>query len=167
MMWIHYLAYGSNLHPLRLQARIPSARLCGTIALPGHRLSFDKRGRDRSGKCTIEPSPQAVLHAAVYALRRDQRPILDRIESGYVPRRLEPVTVAGRRCRPFTYVADPIHIDSGLRPFDWYLDLVVAGARFHGFPMGYLTALQRTPTTPDLNRTRRDRHRRLVTMLAL
>jgi hypothetical protein len=30
-----YAAYGSNLHPLRLAARAPSAALLGTCALPG------------------------------------------------------------------------------------------------------------------------------------
>lgn len=33
-----YFAYGSNLHPLRLQRRTPSARLAGLAVLEGHVL---------------------------------------------------------------------------------------------------------------------------------
>jgi hypothetical protein len=42
---IHYFAYGSNLHPLRLQERVPSAALLGWTHLHGWELRFDKRGR--------------------------------------------------------------------------------------------------------------------------
>lgn len=48
---IYYFAYGSNMLTERLIARTPSARPVGTSLLPGHRLTFHKRGRDGSGKC--------------------------------------------------------------------------------------------------------------------
>ena len=50
---IHYLAYGSNLHPLRLTLRVPSARVIGVVEMPGYMLEFHKRSIDGSGKCLI------------------------------------------------------------------------------------------------------------------
>ena len=53
---IYYFAYGSNCNQAIMEkkgviARTPSARPVGTSLLPGHRLTFHKRGRDGSGKC--------------------------------------------------------------------------------------------------------------------
>ena len=49
-----YAAFGSNLHPLRLQKRIPSARLLGVAPVDGFRLAFNKTGDiDGSGKANI------------------------------------------------------------------------------------------------------------------
>ena len=47
-----YFAYGSNMHPARLKARLPNI-LCisGIFTLPGHTLRFHKVGKDRSAKC--------------------------------------------------------------------------------------------------------------------
>jgi len=38
MSEILYLAYGSNLHPLRLRQRVPSCRRLGPVSLPGYKL---------------------------------------------------------------------------------------------------------------------------------
>ena len=46
-----YFAYGSNLSSLRLQQRVPSARLVTTGRLLQHALLFHKIGRDGSAKC--------------------------------------------------------------------------------------------------------------------
>jgi hypothetical protein len=50
---LHYLAYGSNLHPIRLRQRVNSARLIATLSLPGYRVLFNKRGQDLSAKCNL------------------------------------------------------------------------------------------------------------------
>jgi len=52
-MKLNYLAYGCNLHPVRLQKRVPSAVFTGMVELHGRILSFSKRSVDGSGKCTI------------------------------------------------------------------------------------------------------------------
>ena len=48
-MRLLYAAYGSNLHPGRLQKRVDSARLEGTAFVADLSLTFDKRGVDGSG----------------------------------------------------------------------------------------------------------------------
>ena len=78
-MGIRYLAYGSNLHPRRLRERTPSARLIGTAEIPGWHLSFTKRGRDGSGKCTISNGGDGV-HCAIYEMSRQDKKELDAID---------------------------------------------------------------------------------------
>ena len=40
---IHYFAYGSNLHPLRLTDRVHCADLVGSVELASHQLAFHKQ----------------------------------------------------------------------------------------------------------------------------
>lgn len=67
MTTVHYLAYGSNLHPLRLTARVSSARPLGTVPMPGYKIAFHKRSIDHSGKClfyvTHDPRGRDVQRA--------------------------------------------------------------------------------------------------------
>lgn len=51
--------------------------------------------------------------------------------------------------RPFVYVAESSHVVPALRPYHWYKALVVAGARYHDFPAGYVDALESIPSVPD------------------
>jgi hypothetical protein len=162
-----YLAYGSNLHPLRLGERVPSAAFEALAALPGRRLVFDKRGQDGSGKCNLAFSadPRHRVLAAVYSLDAAEIPLLDRFEgAGYEHQALR-LTVGGRQRSVFAYVAPPLHCDPRLKPFRWYRELVYLGARHHGFPADYLQDLAAVETIEDRDLDRRDRHRALLAML--
>jgi len=53
-MKIHYLAYGSNLHPVRLRERVPSAEFIGLVLVENSRIEFSKKSKDGSGKATLE-----------------------------------------------------------------------------------------------------------------
>ncbi len=159
-----YLAYGSNLHPLRLGERVPSAAFEAVVALPGHRLAFDKRGRDGSGKCNLATSadPAHRVLAAVYSLDVAEVRLLDRFEgAGYEHQGLE-LEVAGRRRSVYAYVAPPQHCDPRLKPFHWYRELVYLGARHHGFPADYLQYLAAVDAIEDRDRDRRNRHQALL-----
>lgn len=160
---VPYLAYGSNLHPLRLGARIPAARLLGTVAVSGWRIAYDKRGTDGSAKCTlIAAGADDVVHAALYRLTPADRRRLDTIEGpGYTTVQI-PVTLAGRRYEAFTYVARPEHRAADLSPFDWYRRLVLAGAHHLGFPPEYCARLAGVSAVADPDPLRRARHERLL-----
>ena len=149
-----YAAYGSNLHPRRLQARTPSAQLLGTGTLHGYSLHFDKRSNDRSAKCTIRESRNFVL-VAVYELSAPDKIVLDGIEGvgdGYDQLSV-PISGFGE-C--FTYIAAETHIDASLAAYDWYHQLVLAGAQLHDFPRTYLQAIEQVVTMldPDSSRSR-------------
>lgn len=151
-----YFAYGSNLHPLRLQARVPSARLLGVSCLPSHQMVFGKRGMDGSGKCTTMPGKTVkdTVPGALFALRRDEINHLDAAEGPAYLRKTAFFALDGSRFSGFYYEAREYSLGSELRPFDWYRDLVVAGARFHALPEHYVSALARVPTRQDANQER-------------
>lgn len=160
-----YFAYGSNLHPLRLQVRVPSARLLGVSVLPDHRMVFGKRGMDGSGKCTILPGVKAKdsVPGALFALRRDEINFLDAAEGPAYERKSAAFALNGSVLSGFYYEAREFALDQGLRPFDWYRDLVVAGARFHALPEHYVLALASVATQQDENE---ERVARIMSLLA-
>ena len=150
---IRYLAYGSNLHPARLQARISSAVFDSTVKLCGWSLNFSKIGRDGSGKCNIIRNDSDTIHGAIYKISIQDLKTLDVIEGankGYhsttilIPR----VGVCN------VYLAHEPFIDHHENPYHWYKELVLAGARYHLFPSGYIKSIEMTPSKVDLDTKR-------------
>jgi len=163
---VYYFAYGSNLHPPRLAARVPSSRFHGLARLRGHKLYFHKRGGDGSGKCNVHFTGRStdIVHGAVFAMHRAEVRLLDRVEGvghGYW-RVARPLSVGGRLTRVFYYVAQPDFIEARLAPFDWYHALVLSGARGHRFPAQYLREIATIATVGDHDRHRDRHHRRLL-----
>lgn len=162
-----YLAYGSNMLGARLLARVPSAGVRGAAAIAGREVRFHKRGwLDGSGKADLVPveRPGAVAHGVVYEIAAQQRELLDRAEGlgrGYRHEAVT-VTVAGQSIEAFTYRGEPGAIDPQLRPFSWYLELVVAGARENRLPAAYIRRLGAVETIEDADRGRAELHRRLL-----
>ena len=162
-MPLYYLAYGSNLHPGRLRRRIFSCRAEGTVSLPGHALRFQKRGRDSSGKADLLHTgfEGDYAYGVVYRIDRLAKPALDACEQGYRTVHLD-LVVAGKERRVFTYQAEPTTIDAELLPFSWYKGLVVAGARYHGFPAAYLDRLLAVAEEADPDPDRQQLHSALL-----
>lgn len=157
-----YLAYGSNLHPRRLEARVGRVRLLGTAILPGWSLRFDKRGGDGSTKANLRPAPGTAseVHAAAYALTVAQLRMLDNFEGcgrGYETLALD-IAVESRRVEALAYLAPSQWLSGSLSPFDWYVDLIVGGARFHGMGESYVRriAAHSVCRDPDCGRARRE-----------
>lgn len=147
---MRYAAYGSNLHPRRLIARLPGAQLLGTADVPGWSLRFHKRGKDQSGKCDIVPSDNCI-HVAVYEFDGQLLRKLDGIEGeGYERNRL--IVPGFGDCQ--TYFAKTAYVDGALFPFDWYREYVLIGARRHGFPGAYLSAIERIAVCSDPDEAR-------------
>ena len=171
-MMVRYFAYGSNMLPQRLQRRCASARIDVMATLPGFGLSFSKISNDGSGKATIVSSTyaKARVYGIVFHLASDDMPVLDGFEGrgkGY--QRLENVIVYAHPERhPLTvttYIAEHDHMDDSLQPFDWYLDLVVEGARVGGLPKDYCRRLAATPACVD-HYPKRDSQQEALAILA-
>lgn len=157
---MRYLAYGSNLHPLRIGMRVESARFLGTAFVDGWSLEFHKRGKDGSGKCNIVAGGDGV-HAAIYRLSDADRVVLDRIEGLGYGYRAGTIDVPGfGRCH--VYLGDPEYLDASLAPFDWYKALVLLGARHHRFPADYVEKIAATPAEEDPDAVRRAENERIV-----
>jgi gamma-glutamylcyclotransferase len=164
-----YLAYGSNLHPLRIIDRVPSARLLGDARLEGYKVTFVKKSRDGSTKCNLlfTSNPDDVAYGAVYEIAINEKRLLDAAEGlgkGYMETLLQ-VDVNSATVDVFTYVASLTHLAPGLPPYDWYKAMVIAGARYHGFPSAYIDSLAAIPSQSDPNPRRNHLNQNLLIQL--
>lgn len=169
MSTLHYLAYGSNLHPLRLRERVPSAQLQGVVELPRMGLRFHKRGADLSGKCDLVRVPNGDLsYGAVYTLAEAEKHLLDQVEglgAGYEQTWID-TRLNGGHCRAFAYAASASHIDQSLLPYCWYRQLVLAGARYLSLPEAYIDAIATVQATADPDPQRDAAHDQLLRRMA-
>jgi AIG2-like family len=154
-------AYGSNMLTARMIARVPSACLLGPTILECFSLRWNKRSKDGSAKCSIEETGhrEDVVWGVLYALAREDKKKLDEFEGlgrGY-GERVVTVLAQGKPLRVSAYYATSITL--GVRPYDWYRDLVVAGAREHGLPPAYIRMLEAVPAIEDLDERRAMRER--------
>lgn len=137
----------------RLKARCASARPIGAGFIRGFRLAFAKPGVDQSGKATIVPACENTrVYGVLFNLDKSDVPVLDKFESSGVGySKLAGITVGLNSQKfeapAFTYIAKSIHHD--MRPYDWYLDLILAGARQHELSKSYIDGLADTPARRD------------------
>ena len=155
-----YAAYGSNLHPMRLVQRVPSAKLIGTGIVPGFGLRFHKRSLDGSAKCDIVEA-DSDIHVAVFDIPFAEKPLLDKVEglgSGYDEKQ---IAVPGfGDCQ--TYKAAETHIDPALTPYSWYKALVLVGSAFNNFTKRYIQSIQDVSDQRDPDEQRHAKNMALV-----
>ncbi len=149
----HYFAYGSNMSLQRLTApdRAPSARALCTGYVTGRRLAFDKVGRDGTAKCDCEHTGNAAdrIYGVVFAVDAADRVRLDGIEGlgiGYVDQVVDVVTQDGV-VPAWTYVATIK--DARLRPYHWYKQHVLNGAREGQLPPDYVRLIELVESIDD------------------
>ncbi|MGA7271723.1 MAG: gamma-glutamylcyclotransferase family protein [Acidimicrobiia bacterium] len=136
-----YFAYGSNLLApwLRRPGRCPSASALGPARLANHRLVWDKPGADGSAKLNILADESAEVWGTLYEAADTDRPALRASEPGYQE---YPVLVEHRSSTigavtfrwPGAGACPP-------PPFDWYVDIVMEGARRQGLPAWWIDRL--------------------------
>jgi hypothetical protein len=158
---VNYFAYGSNMSAARLQARVATARPAATCRLTGHLLRFHKVGRDGSAKCDALLTGRArdVVQGVLFEVAPAEVALLDKAEDlgrGYARRTVEVIDAKGGMVKAFTYYA--LQIDPSLRPFSWYKQHVLAGARAAGLSPIYTRALEAVESIrdPDAARERRE-----------
>jgi gamma-glutamylcyclotransferase len=151
-----YFAYGSNMLSKRLRARVPSAVQRGVGYICGHRLSFDKRSADGSGKCDAEATfvPEDCVFGVVYEIDPSQKAQLDRAEGlgrGYAQKNVEVIS-GEATLRAITYYAT--RKDPSLRPYHWYKQYVLAGARENSLPLEYIKLIESIESVEDSDTSR-------------
>lgn len=162
-------AYGSNLCVERMIARAPSARVVAVASLAGHDLRWHKAGLDGSGKCDafFTGSDGDVVHGVVYEMTADDKRVLDAFEGlgeHYGEKTVTVATAEGTEMDAVVYVALPARIRLGLpgpRPWSWYKAHVLAGARQHGLPDGYIARIEAVVAEEDPDRRRHERETEL------
>lgn len=145
-MRVRYFAYGSNMASARMTERVPSARVISVGYLSDARVVFNKRGKDGSAKANLEVCSGERAWGVIYELDADDLVLLDRIEGGYQRQRTIIVTPDGGRLRAEVYRSDRLIADPV--PFDWYKELVLAGAREHGLPEEHIQLLAKVASRP-------------------
>lgn len=159
-----YAAYGSNLHPLRLNRRVSSARLLGTDIVDSWELRFNKKSDiDGSAKCNIANGRNGV-RVAVYEIDLSEKTKLDRIEGlGYGYQ--ETTICVPRYGDCWIYLAEDHAIDESLQPVDWYKEMVILGCRYHEFPADYLSQIEEIQAYLDNDEDRNREEWNLVELL--
>ncbi len=162
-----YFAYGSNMAPQRLQARVPSAEPLQRAQLAGHELRFHKHSRvDGSAKCDAccTGEPGHVVHGLLYRMDAEEKPFLDQCEGlgkGYEIKQVALRLEQGGSVSAFTYYATDIHPD--LRPYQWYKEHVLRGARYAGLSEAYIRAIAAVEAMSDHDRQRHARELAIYT----
>ncbi len=163
---MYYLAYGSNLHPLRLNERVHSAKHVGEITISGYKLKFNKIGVDGSGKCNIKKTncKDSVVKFVLFRFNDIEKQELDKYESyghGYDVHYID-LIVNGLVITAFTYIAMENYINNDLSPFSWYKSLVILGMKHYSFDKHYIEKIEKTKAIEDENFERVEKNTLLI-----
>ncbi|SFD58420.1 gamma-glutamylcyclotransferase family protein [Pseudoalteromonas denitrificans] len=159
-----YFAYGSNMSLVRLQQRTPSAKLCGCFKLVAHSLRFHKVGQDGSGKCdafyTADNSDYIL--GALFEIDDIEKPMLDKVEGlgfGYDEKQVSLSSDKAQEVIACLYIAT--NIDPMLKPYSWYKNHVLIGAKESGLPSNYIQKITLIENIEDSNK-KRDAQQRAI-----
>jgi len=159
MSSILYFAYGSNTLTTRLQRRCNTAQFYSLAVAQGYRVTFDKKSKDSSGKANIAACDTKGSTAGVlFEISKAELEQLDRAEGpGYAIQDEFPITCleTGNQLKACTYVAKEVAAD--LKPFDWYLALIVAGLSSHRIDQSYVQGMGAMDFVVDTNQNRKSR----------
>lgn len=158
---MRYFSYGSNMSINRLLGRISSASRVGAATLMKYELMFHKVGRkDGSAKCDARETgdPGHIVHGVVFEIAKADKTELDREEGlghGYELKDVWVKMHNGSVVQAFMYYAT--NIDPGLKPFDWYKEHVLRGARENGLPEEYIRKIEAVESILDADDQRRQK----------
>jgi AIG2 family protein len=159
-----YFAYGSNMSLSRFRERVPSAERLGLFILEQHVLRFHKISDDGSGKCDAfqtENSDDSVI-GSLFLMDPCEKPALDKVEGlggGYEEKLVNVKNDVGEVVEAVTYYAT--RIDSALKPYSWYLNHVIVGAKEIEVPTHYLNDILSIKSIKDED-TIRDAEQRAI-----
>ena len=159
-----YFAYGSNMLTEWLTDRCPTAQAIGIANAAGYILEFCKPSIDKSGKATLISSKRIEdeVIGALFEIDNGDRCALDKAEGkgkGYNRCDKFSVTVLPDRkqAQVTTYIASACAVNDSLKPYDWYLALVIQGAIQHELCEAYITSLRKFASIPDPKPNRKKR----------
>ena len=151
-MTFYYFAYGSNMLTTRLERRCRGAFPVGRADAVDHAIEFSKLSKDKSGKATLRHTNGGRTPGVVFKIPITELGRLDKCEGvgqGYERCDAFPVRLLDddKILKAKTYLATSPN--SSLKPYDWYLALVIAGAQEHRISDEYLAALRRVEFVRD------------------
>jgi hypothetical protein len=151
MNTIKYFSFGSNLLKERILARCPSARKLGTGKAVGLKICFDKTSARKNGmqcgKANLFLDDASFVWGVIYEMPESEFEALSEMEKGYS------VFEMSVNSPELGVVVCAFHnsdqLFTGLPIYDWYLQLVIAGAQQNNLPPGYIAELESFQSVPD------------------
>ena len=147
---------------VRLKERVPSTIKLEIVILKNHQLRFNMSGNDGSGKCDsfeTNNSEDRVI-GVLFEINENEKVILDQAESlgtGYSEKFVFVQNYSGETFEALIYCA--IKIDASLKPYSWYLNHVIIGAKETKLPADYLAVIESVECIEDLNKNREAKER--------
>jgi len=159
-----YFAYGSNMLLERLRERVPSAIIHKKAKLQGYTLTWCKTGKDGSGKCSIvnTSKEQDYVWGVLYEIDSAEKINLDRIEGlgyGYDETIIQ-LEFNKEIIKAVTYIAT--NINPCLKPYRWYKDFVIQGARQNKLSKNYIALLKTAECISDPDKKRLQNNRNIL-----
>lgn len=141
----------------RLKDRVPSAKRLGCYSLKGHALRFHKLSKDGSGKCDAYYTGNSndCVIGALFEIDANEKSILDKAEGlgyGYEEKTVTVLSVTNDEIEATTYYATAI--DRSVKPYSWYLNHLLIGARESRLPQEYIEKIEAVEGTQDLDADR-------------
>lgn len=162
----YIFSYGSNMLLERITERIESVEVVGIHELTGFRLLFNKKSKDGSTKANIEETKDRndSVWGVIHKIDLKDKPTLDKFEGlgkGYLLINFNH-HVEDEYRTIHSYVATEYrYIEEG-KPYDWYLNLVIAGAIENEFPEEYINQLKANESEIDMNVERRTKNEEIL-----
>ena len=139
--------YGSNMNTERITERCSSSRFISRAKVNGYKLLFNKRSKDKSGKANlIYTGDKSSVWGVIFDISEDQKPLLDKAEGlgkGYDEYKLIVINDLGEEIECVCYIAtDEKYLDNNLKPYDWYKEYCLIGAKQHNLPDDYILTIE-------------------------
>ena len=155
-----YFAYGSNMLKERLTARCAGARFVCAAQAAHFQLNFFKRSTDGSGKASIARTSdtKATVYGALFEIPLGERGKLDAAEGPDYDRDDAFVVIrndSGEATNASVYIAKSTALDKKLRPYSWYRDLILEGAKQQHLNKNYMESLANIEVWADPVPTRK------------
>lgn len=162
IMTLNYFAYGSNMLTARLRRRCIFPYKVERAYVDDRIIEFSKRSKDCSGKATLRKQAGHRTPGVLFRIPITDSKKLDRFEGagkgkGYSRCDEFPVHLTRNDdivCAT-TYLAT--YPEPGIKPYDWYLALVIAGVLEHDLGAQYHSKLQRESYLTDRKCDRKER----------
>lgn len=140
--------YGSNMNTLRITERCSGANFISAAKVIGWKLAFNKRSKDGSGKANlISAGDDSQVWGVIFDISNEQKPLLDKAEGlgkGYDQHELVVINDLEQEIRCLCYIStDEKYLDNNLKPFNWYKEMCIFGAKEHNLPPDYILLLEK------------------------
>jgi hypothetical protein len=140
-MILKYFAYGSNMFLAKLRETVPSAHYFNIGKITGYKFCINKYSKDGSGKANIVATSDTndEIIGIIFNIDKSEKERLDISENGYEVIELEAETLNEETLEVLLYSAtDPQKIRDNLRPYDWYKEFIIRGAKLYKLPEYYI-----------------------------